>query len=50
MKSPDWIPSQSKRLLIFVADPPTFAISGDAADYFGLPPDRTVIMGSRIEV
>jgi KUP system potassium uptake protein len=32
---------------LFIA---TSYITADAADYFGLPPDRTVIMGSRIEV
>jgi KUP system potassium uptake protein len=32
---------------LFVA---TSSISADAADYFGLPPDRTIIMGSQIEV
>jgi KUP system potassium uptake protein len=32
---------------LFIA---TSSITADAADYFGLPPDRTVIMGSRIEV
>ncbi len=28
----------------------TSRITTDAAEYFGLPPDRTVIMGSRIEI
>ena len=28
----------------------TSHITADASDYFGLPRDRTVIMGSRIEV
>ena len=28
----------------------TSHITADAADYFGLPRDRTVILGSRIEV
>jgi KUP system potassium uptake protein len=28
----------------------TSRITADAAEYFGLPRDRTVIMGSRIEV
>jgi KUP system potassium uptake protein len=32
---------------LFVA---TSSISADAADYFGLPRDRTIIMGSQIEV
>ena len=32
---------------LFVA---TSGISADAADYFGLPRDRVVIMGSRINV
>jgi KUP system potassium uptake protein len=35
------------RKRLFIA---TSYITADAADYFGLPPDRTVIMGSRIEV
>ena len=35
------------RKTLFLA---TAHISTDAADYFGLPRDRTVIMGSRIEV
>ncbi|HSR93989.1 MAG TPA: potassium transporter Kup [Solirubrobacterales bacterium] len=35
------------RKRLFVA---TSRISADAAEYFGLPRDRTVIMGSRIEV
>jgi KUP system potassium uptake protein len=35
------------RKRLFVA---TSRITADAAEYFGLPPDRTVIMGSRIEV
>jgi Ca2+-binding EF-hand superfamily protein len=35
------------RKRLFIA---TSSITADAADYFGLPPDRTVIMGSRIEV
>jgi KUP system potassium uptake protein len=35
------------RKSLFIA---TSYITADAADYFGLPPDRTVIMGSRIEV
>jgi KUP system potassium uptake protein len=32
---------------LFVA---TAQITADAAEYFGLPRERTVIMGSRIEV
>jgi KUP system potassium uptake protein len=32
---------------LFIA---TSHITADAANYFGLPPDRTVVMGSRIEV
>ena len=32
---------------LFVA---TSRITADAAEYFGLPRERTVIMGSRIEV
>ena len=32
---------------LFIA---TSYIAADAADYFGLPPDRTLVMGSRIEV
>jgi KUP system potassium uptake protein len=35
------------RKQLFIA---TSYIAADAADYFGLPPDRTVVMGSRIEV
>ena len=35
------------RKQLFIA---TSYISADAADYFGLPPDRTVVMGSRIEI
>jgi KUP system potassium uptake protein len=35
------------RKQLFIA---TSYITADAADYFGLPPDRTVIMGSRIEM
>ena len=35
------------RKRLFVA---TSQISADAAEYFGLPRDRTVIMGSRMEV
>jgi KUP system potassium uptake protein len=35
------------RKTIFLA---TSRITAHAADYFGLPRDRTVIMGSRIEV
>ena len=35
------------RKRLFVA---TSRITADAAEYFGLPPERTVIMGSRIEV
>jgi KUP system potassium uptake protein len=35
------------RKRLFVA---TSRITADAAEYFGLPPDRTVIMGSRISV
>jgi len=35
------------RKQLFIA---TSYITADAADYFGLPPDRTVVMGSRIEV
>jgi KUP system potassium uptake protein len=35
------------RKRLFIA---TSAITADAAEYFGLPRDRTVIMGSRIEV
>ena len=35
------------RKRLFIA---TSYITADAADYFGLPPDRTVVMGSRIEV
>ncbi|WP_042431848.1 KUP/HAK/KT family potassium transporter [Streptacidiphilus anmyonensis] len=39
------MPVWRKRL--FIA---TSYITGDAAEYFGLPRDRTVIMGSHIEV
>lgn len=35
------------RKRLFVATP---RITADAAEYFGLPRDRTVIMGSRITV
>jgi KUP system potassium uptake protein len=35
------------RKRLFVA---TSRITADAAEYFGLPRDRTVIMGSRIAV
>jgi KUP system potassium uptake protein len=35
------------RKQLFIA---TSKITADAADYFGLPPDRTLIMGSRIEI
>ena len=35
------------RKRLFIA---TSYITADAAEYFGLPRDRTVIMGSRIEV
>jgi KUP system potassium uptake protein len=35
------------RKRLFVA---TAGITADAAEYFGLPRDRTVIMGSRIQV
>jgi KUP system potassium uptake protein len=35
------------RKRLFVA---TSSITADAAEYFGLPRDRTVIMGSRISV
>ena len=35
------------RKRLFIA---TSYIAADAAEYFGLPPDRTVVMGSRIEV
>jgi KUP system potassium uptake protein len=35
------------RKRLFIA---TSYITADAAEYFGLPPDRTMIMGSRIEV
>ena len=35
------------RKRLFVA---TSHIAADAADYFGLPPDRTLVMGARIEV
>jgi KUP system potassium uptake protein len=35
------------RKQLFIA---TSYIAADAADYFGLPPDRTVVMGSRIKV
>jgi KUP system potassium uptake protein len=42
------LPGMSRwRKRLFVA---TAAITADAADYFGLPRDRTVIMGSRIQV
>jgi KUP system potassium uptake protein len=34
-----------KRLFVATSD-----ITADAAEYFGLPRDRTVIMGSHIEV
>jgi len=34
-----------KQLFLATAD-----ITADAADYFGLPRDRTVIMGSHVEV
>jgi KUP system potassium uptake protein len=37
----DW----RKRLFLATAQ-----LSADAAEYFGLPRERTVIMGSRIEV
>jgi KUP system potassium uptake protein len=41
-------PTMAKwRKRLFIA---TSYITADAADYFGLPRDRTVIMGSRIEV
>jgi KUP system potassium uptake protein len=36
-----------RRKQLFIA---TSYITADAADYFGLPPDRTVVMGSRIEI
>jgi KUP system potassium uptake protein len=35
------------RKRLFIA---TSYITADAAEYFGLPPDRTVIMGSRIDI
>jgi KUP system potassium uptake protein len=35
------------RKYLFVA---TSQITADAAEYFGLPRERTVIMGSRIEI
>jgi len=35
------------RKKLFIA---TSYITADAAEYFGLPLDRTVVMGSRIEV
>ena len=35
------------RKQLFIA---TSYITADAADYFGLPPDRTVVMGSRIQI
>ena len=35
------------RKALFLA---TAHLTADAADYFGLPRDRTVVMGSRIEV
>jgi KUP system potassium uptake protein len=35
------------RKRLFIA---TSYLSTDAAQYFGLPPDRTVIMGERTEV
>jgi KUP system potassium uptake protein len=35
------------RKRLFVA---TAAVTADAANYFGLPRDRTVILGTRIEV
>ena len=35
------------RKRLFVA---TSQITADAAEYFGLPHERTVVMGSRIEV
>ena len=35
------------RKQLFIA---TSYITADATDYFGLPPDRTVVMGSRIEI
>ena len=35
------------RKRLFIA---TSQITADAADYFGLPRDRTVIMGSHIDV
>ncbi|WP_442800047.1 hypothetical protein OHB12_15715 [Nocardia sp. NBC_01730] len=35
------------RKRLFIA---TSHITADAADYFGLPGERTVIMGSRVEV
>jgi len=36
-----------RRKRLFVATP---YLTADAAEYFGLPRDRTVIMGSRIEI
>ncbi|MGH3643438.1 MAG: hypothetical protein ACRDUX_30965 [Mycobacterium sp.] len=39
------MPKRRKRL--FIA---TSMFSTDASVYFGLPPDRTVIMGERIEI
>jgi KUP system potassium uptake protein len=35
------------RKRLFIA---TSRLTADAAEYFQLPPDRTVIMGSRIEL
>jgi KUP system potassium uptake protein len=41
-------PNMAKwRKQLFIA---TSYITADAADYFGLPPERTVVMGSRIEI
>ena len=35
------------RKRLFIA---TAALAADAADYFGLPPEQTLIMGSRIQL
>ncbi|WP_414710565.1 KUP/HAK/KT family potassium transporter, partial [Pseudonocardia sp.] len=42
------VPTMARwRKQLFLA---TAGITADAADYFGLPKDRTVIMGSHVEV
>lgn len=42
-----WMLRSGWRKHLFIA---TSHITADAANYFGLPPDRTVVMGSRIEI